>query len=52
MGVAGWRLAHGKRNLSGAGGHCRCAQGLAGDLLNGRLDDHARDHALQTILQQ
>jgi hypothetical protein len=30
MGVAGWRFAHGKRNLGGrAGGHCRCAQGLA-----------------------
>jgi hypothetical protein len=30
-----------------AGGHCRCAQGLADDLLGGRLDDHALGHALQ-----
>ena len=27
-----------QRNLGGRGGHCRCAQGLAGDLLSGRIE--------------
>ena len=52
MGVAGWRFAHRKRNLRRAGGRCRCARRLAGDLLGGgrgRLDDHDRDHALQRL---
>ena len=33
MGVAGWRFAHGKRNLSGRAAIVAVLEGLAGDLL-------------------
>jgi hypothetical protein len=46
-GCSGLALCAWKEKSWRAGGHCCCAQGLAGDLLSGRLDAHARDHALQ-----
>jgi hypothetical protein len=46
MGVAGWRLAHGKRNLSGRAGFVAVLKDWQ-VICSGRLDDHALGHALQ-----
>ena len=49
MGVAGWRFAHGKRNLSGRAAIVAVLKDWQVICSRGRLDDHARDHALQGL---